>query len=212
MQGVAALPAFLATLRRFYAAEAAADPEAAAILEPVLRALSPVEAASHRPARRLLPACALLPEALAAARRGPLAELAAAFEALEPALQWIQNPNYSDERMGAGYMAGYAYANIVGPTGLLQLSGLLTGLLILGPGRTYPDHAHPAAEVYHVVAGTAEWRREDGAWEPRAPGSRVVHRPWVRHATRTGRETLLAYYCWQGETETYADLVPGPET
>lgn len=205
--GVAAeLPALLGALRRLYARDAEADPAAGAVLWPVLAALADVRTLERTPERRRLPACDLLPDALEAAAAGPLAELAAAFAAVEPALRWMQNPNYSDARLGQGYMAGYAYANVVGPTGLVERPGVLAGLMILGPGRLYPDHAHPAAEVYHVVAGRAAWRREGGAWERKAPGACIHHAPMVRHATRTDDETLLAWFCWQGETGVAADL------
>lgn len=206
MTGAAALPALLGALRRLYSRDAAADPAAAAVLRRVLAALDGAEGPERAPERRLLPACGLLPAALQAAAAGPLAELAAAFAAVEPALAWVQNPNYSDRTMGPGYMAGYAYANVVGPTGLIDRPGVLAGLLLLGPGRLYPDHAHPAAEVYHVVAGRADWRRDGGGWQARDPGACIHHAPWVRHATRIGGETLLAWYCWHGETAVHADL------
>jgi quercetin dioxygenase-like cupin family protein len=104
-------------------------------------------------------------------------------------------------------MAGYAYADLVGPRGLIAADRVAMGLLILGPGRLYPDHNHPAAELYHVLAGTAEWSRDGGAFARQPPGRRIWHPPWMRHAMRIGEETLLAWYAWVGPVTVAADLV-----
>jgi len=199
------LDALLAELRGLYGRERQAHPAEAALYDRLLAALE--VPAERRPERREKPALALLPAALAAAAQGPLAGLAAAFGRLEPSLAWTQNPNYSDARLGAGYMAGYAYADVVGPRGVIASDSVAMGVLLLGPGRLYPDHSHPASELYHVLAGTAEWSRDGGAFGPRPPGSRIFHPPWMRHAMRVGGETLFAWYAWAGEVDVAADLV-----
>lgn len=205
MDGRAALPDLLAELRALYGRERAAHPAERDFYDAVLAALD--GPADQRPARAEKPALTLLPAALAAAATGPLAGLAAAFGRVEPALAWTQNPNYSDAKMGAGYMAGYGYADVVGPRGLIASERVAMGLLILGPGRLYPDHNHPAAELYHVVAGTADWSRDGGAFAPQPPGRRIWHPPWMHHAMRIGDETLLAWYAWVGPVNVAADLV-----
>ena len=60
------------------------------------------------------------------------------------------------------------------------------GLLLLGPHITYPEHAHPAAEIYAVVAGRAEWLQGDRIWRNRAPGELIRHASMEPHAMRTG--------------------------
>ena len=85
---------------------------------------------------------------------------------------------------------------------LLGGSDYSLGVLLLGPGLTYPPHAHPANEIYYVVGGTAEWRQGDGPWTRRAPGSLIQHPSGQVHATRTGRDPLLALYLWWGDIET----------
>ena len=210
MEACAALPELLAALRALYGRERAAHPSEAAFYDTLLAALE--QPATQRPVRAVKPALALLPAALAAAAAGPLAALAAAFGRLEPALAWTQNPNYSDARMGPGYMAGYAYADVVGPRGLIAADRVAMGVLVLGPERLYPDHNHPAAELYHVLGGTADWSRDGGAFAAQAPGARIWHPPWMRHAMRVRGETLLAWYAWVGEVAVAADLVAGKAT
>ena len=79
-------------------------------------------------------------------------------------------------------------------------------LLLLGPGMHYPDHVHPAEEIYHLLGGTAEWWRPDEGWRRKAPGTVIRHPSMMRHAMRTGGEPMLALYCWTGEVATYASL------
>ncbi len=204
-QGRAALPDLLAELRALYGRERLAHPAEAALYDAVLAALD--GPADRQPARATKPALGLLPTALAAATSGPLAGLADAFGRLEPALAWTQNPNYSDAKLGTCYMAGYAYADVVGPRGLIASDQVALGALLLGPGRLYPDHTHPATEIYHVLSGTADWSRDGGAFQPQPPGRRIFHPPWMRHAMRVDQETLFAWYAWVGEVQVAADLV-----
>lgn len=202
------LATFLSAVRVLYTVTASGHPMAAQALQPALTAIAGIDRPNRKPERQVKPACQLLPITLIQASKGPLGPIASAFATIEPALKWTQNPNYNDEKMGAGYMNGYAYSNVVGPDGLVDVPGVLIGVLLLGPGRTYPPHAHPAAEVYHVMAGVAEWQSGDEPFSARRPGGWMVHPPWLPHATRTLSDTLLALYCWTGDVSTRADLLP----
>ena len=156
-----------------------------------------------------LPACRHWKPALALANR----QSAAIAEALTPlgdVFHWLQNPNYTDAAMGDGYMDNYAYTNVVGGRSLLGGGDYTLGVLLLGPGLTYPPHAHPAEEIYYVVGGRAEWRRGDESWTHRSPGSLIHHPSGLVHATRTGPEPLLALYFWWGDIETHARLAGTP--
>ena len=156
-------------------------------------------------APRTLPACRHWEPALALADARS-ASIAAALAPLGDVFHWVQNPNYSDAAMGEGYMDNYAYANLAGGRSLLGGGDYALGVLLLGPGMTYPPHAHPADEIYYVVGGRAEWQRGDEPWTPRAPGSLIHHPSGLVHATRTGSEPLLALYFWWGDIETHARL------
>jgi hypothetical protein len=120
-------------------------------------------------------------------------------------LRWQQNPNY----VGADFVSGYAYCELVGPAGSLRHPDIALGLLLLGPRVTYPEHAHPAAEVYAVVAGCAQWRQGDRLWRRRAPGERIHHASNEPHAMRTADEPLLAAYLWQDHLDQGARLLEG---
>lgn len=155
-----------------------------------------------------LPACRHWPAALALGN-SMSAAVAEALTPFDDLFHWLQNPNYSDAIMGTGYMDNYAYANLVGGHSLLGGEAYALGVLLLGPGLTYPPHSHPAEEIYYVVGGRAEWFSGDGPWTEQPPGSLIHHPSGISHATRTGAEPLLALYFWWGNIETYATLDQG---
>jgi hypothetical protein len=159
----------------------------------------------HQP--RILPACSLLPETVGAAI-AVASDVAAAIAAVEQALHWKQNPNYSDGAMGQrGYMDGYAYAEIVGPSGFFAGDDFLLGLLLIGPDRVYLEHCHAAPELYWTLTGPSKWKNGSGGWAMRDAGSLCWHDPFVVHATATGATPLLAIWAWACDVGEPAKLV-----
>ena len=164
-------------------------------------------ASAMTPEPRRLPACRFLPDVVAASLLSA-PDMAAAIAALEEDLNWRQNPNYSDEAMGQpGYMNNYAYAEIIGPGGIYPGDDFLLGLFLLGPGLRYPNHSHPAPELYFILSGDSEWRMRDEPFDAREPGETIWHEPFVPHATNTGRSPLLCAYVWTKDVRHAAVLV-----
>lgn len=121
-------------------------------------------------------------------------------------LRWTQNPNYVAHEPTPGFLQNYAYAEIIGAKGTLLSKNLLLGVMLLGPHTLYPTHEHPASEVYVVLAGNANWQRDGGEWVLHPPNQPIYHAPWVRHATQTQAEPLLALYIWWGQIEQAASI------
>lgn len=196
----------LDALIEFYAAgDAKGDSGAVAMLASACKSLrhcgGPVNAAP-----RALPAAQFLSGALDRVPQS-LATMVAALRAAAPQFHWRQNPNYSRDNMGAAFMAGYGYVEFAGPkAALFHADAVRVGLLLLGPGLHYPPHAHPAEEVYHPLTSGGAWRRGDEGWRSIMPGTAIHHLPMMVHETRAGAETLLALYCWIGDTTTEARL------
>lgn len=164
-------------------------------------------AALQRHEPRSLRACSLLPETVGAAIT-VASDVAAAIAAVERELHWQQNPNYSDAAMGQrGYMDGYAYAEIVGPSGFFAGDDFLLGLLLIGPDRIYPEHWHAAPELYWTLTGPSKWKNGTGAWAVREAGALFWHDPFVVHATATDATPLLAIWAWARDVATPARLV-----
>ena len=161
-----------------------------------LRRATPLTLSPHA-----IPASRLLDEALGAT------SLSAAIAEAAPSFRWRQNPNYNVANMGADFMAGYGYVEFAGPKdALFHAPKIRAGLLLLGAGLHYPLHAHPAEEIYHPLTEGSLWRRGDEEWRIVPPGTAIHHAPLMPHETRAGDRTLLALYCWRGDTATEARL------
>lgn len=164
-------------------------------------------AALTPPAPRRLPACRFLPDVVASTLL-VAPDVAAALAAVEEDLHWAQNPNYSNEAMGQPYyMDNYAYAEIIGPNGAYAGDDFLLGLFLLGSGLSYPNHAHPAPELYWILSGMSDWRVRDEEFSPRDPGETIWHEPYVPHATNVGLQPMLAVYMWTKDVKQGALLV-----
>lgn len=153
-----------------------------------------------------LPVCRLLSEAYRYSRETPLAAVIEALEAIEPLLLWQQNPNYTNENMGSGYMENYGYANLIGRLGLIPSSEVAVGVGLWGPAFIYPLHHHPAEELYLLLGAPTSFYTERHGWREVPTGGIVHTRPWEKHAMRFENGPSLMGYLWQGEVRTQATL------
>ena len=122
---------------------------------------------------------------------------------LQQRFHWSQNINYTDQE----FLRGYAYCEIVGPTGHIAYPDLSMGLLLLQPHLIYPEHLHPANETYAVLSGRALWKQGADVWKQRAPGDLINHASMESHAMRTLTEPLLAAYLWRDHLHVSAKLL-----
>jgi len=175
------------------------DPRAGAMLDCVSAGL--MSATPLPSAPRTIAATALHNDAL------PRTALGAAIAQAAHLFHWRQNPNYTAANMGAAFMAGYGYVEFAGPKeALFHAPDIRVGLLLLGRHLHYPPHAHPAEEIYHPLTEGGLWRRGQENWRT-VPAGRAIHHPsMVVHETKAAESTLLALYCWRGNTVTEAQL------
>jgi len=132
--------------------------------------------------------------AMAAMPPGPLAE---PIRACAAHLPWTDRAFAMPGKLAGGY----AFVEIAGPEGSALCDDLRFGLYLQSPETLYPAHSHAAEERYHVVSGTAKWRKDDGDFLALAPGTSIHHAPWQRHATKTGHDALLALWVWTGNLD-----------
>jgi mannose-6-phosphate isomerase-like protein (cupin superfamily) len=144
--------------------------------------------ATSVPVLRHLPAARELAPAFSAGFVG-------ALTAAAPGLAWRRS--YSESQVGAAFLADYGWTELVGLTGPVSATTLACGVLVLGPGTTYPLHHHEADEIYVPLSGVADWRHGSEAFTPRQPGEVIHHASGVSHAMRTGASPLVALYLWQ---------------
>ena len=119
-----------------------------------------------------------------------------ALKAVARLLQWRQTYGAGD--FGVEFLQGYGWSEFIGLRGPVASTRIACGVLLLGPGMTYPAHAHEAEEIYLPISGTAEWQRGDAAFAPVPVGQAIHHPSWMPHAMRVGVEPLAALYLWRG--------------
>ncbi|WP_296599663.1 dimethylsulfonioproprionate lyase family protein [Phenylobacterium sp.] len=160
---------------------------------PILPPAGPLRA--DLPAGSALDVLRRLPAAAAGAPSGAF-DAVARLAGLAGELRWRQT--YGSDEADEVFLANYGWTELAGTDGLVADPAISAGLLLLGPQTLYPAHSHPAVERYVPLSGAAEWWDEDRGWRLEPPLSFILHRAGVRHAMRTGREPLLAYFHWSG--------------
>ena len=125
------------------------------------------------------------------------AALVDALTATAASLAWRRS--YSSPSVSEQFLENYAWTEFVGLTGPLAGKQLACGVLLLGPGTTYPAHHHEAEEIYVPLSGNAAWKQGGGDWREQSPGAVIHHAPQESHAMRTGSAPLLALYLWHSD-------------
>lgn len=147
-----------------------------------------------------------LEPALEAARSGPASGLVDAIDRIRGELRWVYG--YPARPGEEDLPQRVAFSQVVGPDVRLRHGATRLGFTLIGPGTLYPAHAHPAVELYFVLAGTARWAtRSTDADQP--PGAFILHPSGEPHLMQTGDAPLLAFYVWQGDIHSpsrYVDL------
>ena len=179
-------------VREIFADEAVRDTAKAAQLKRVLDLMQELRLDPERPEARQLPGCRHFARALDLGEAGPAAAVAKALRELEPTLAWTQNPRYNVENKGADFMANYAWSGL----GLTGNSALAFGVLLLGPGLTYPLTSYPSEGVFLVIGGSPEWKCGDEPWVRVEAGSIICRSFDGAEGKRPGKEPLLALYAW----------------
>jgi gentisate 1,2-dioxygenase len=89
------------------------------------------------------------------------------------------------------------WAELIGTEAPYKSDDFCLGFTLISPYTLYPEHRHPAIELYKVLSGTAEWTLE-GATSKRVPGEVILHPSNKIHKMQTYDQTLLALYTWSG--------------
>ncbi len=181
----------------------AAGCEGAGSLESALQLLDQASRVAA-PEPSVLPALRYWDEAIGLVVEAAPARLTTALREAAPVFHWRQNPNYL-KTLDQDYLSGYAFTEFVGEVAPLAQDGLRVGLLLIGPDRHYPEHNHPAEEIYLPLTSASWWRAGED-WREVPPGQVIHHAPWRVHATKTGKAPLIALYAWLGEVARNAEL------
>ncbi len=179
-------------VRDIFEAEVAKDSGAAPQLKRVLALLPELRLDPERPEATQLPVCRHLSRALDLGEAGPAAAAASALRELEPTLSWAQSTRHNVENRGEYFMDNYAFSSL----GLTGSTVLDFGVMLLGPGITYPPTSYASEGVFLVIGGSPEWKSDDEPWVRVAAGS-IICRPFDgAEGKRPGEEPMLALYAW----------------
>ena len=94
-------------------------------------------------------------------------------------------------------------SELVGPTSLIKHQSFRVGLFALIPDIDYADHAHPADEVYIVLAGSGSWSLDGGPYQVKRAGDIIDIPSMMTHAMRTGPTPALTLYSWTGDDVSF---------
>jgi hypothetical protein len=182
----------LSAIRVIFEAEMAKDTASAPQLKRVLAELPELRLDSERPEPKQLPVCRHLSHALDLGDAGPAAPIAAAIRDLKPSLHWEHNPRHTVDLRGEEFMDNYAYTSF----SLNGSTSLYVGVMLLGPGITYPVTSYPSEGIFVVIGGSPEWKSVDEPWRRVGAGS-IIYRPLNgAEGKRPGKEPMLALYAW----------------
>lgn len=185
------LQALLALLAETQSA-IAADPALAGFAGPLDWDRLPFRA----PEPRSLPAIADLIDYPALAGPGTLA-LTQAILAAAPHLHWKQS--YTEAQVGAEFLAGYGWFNLVSPEGPFVAEDIRISFGTWRAGLYYPRHWHVPEEIYLVVAGAATFVTDGMADALLGPGGTRRHPSNIPHSARMDHGPLLAMAIWKGD-------------
>ncbi len=179
-------------VRVIFEAEIANDTAAAAALERALELLPGLKLDSEQSDATQLPVCRHLSRALDLGEAGPAAPVAAAIRALEPTLSWAQSARHTAENRGAYFMDNYAFSSL----GLSGSTVLDFGVMLLGPGITYPLTSYPSEGFFLVIGGSPDWKCGNEPWARVEAGSIICRPAGGAEGKRPGKEPMLALYAW----------------
>lgn len=180
------------SVRVIFEAEAAKDQTKAPQLTRALALMQELRPDPDRPEPRPLPGCRHLSRALDLGEAGPAAAVATAIRDIEPSLAWAQNARYNVDNKGADFMDNYGYCAL----GLIGSSAMAFGVLLLGPGITYPLTPYESEGIFLVIGGSPEWKSGDEPWK-RVEAGDIICRPFGgAEGKRPGTEPMLALYAW----------------
>ena len=136
-------------------------------------------------------------------------ELANAISAATPHLHWATYDLYKRDNIGAAFADGHAFVSLIGEEAHIYAVGFDLGLFVIAPHIFYRDHRHAAAELYAPLTGPHDWRfAPEAALHSKPAHAPVWNEPFQPHALRVGAVPFLCIFCWIGDVQQPAYIVP----
>lgn len=106
--------------------------------------------------------------------------------AMSPDLNWIPSHRLTEQGKTVALMRADA---------MLDLGGVIAGLIFVGANEIYPEHEHEPQELYFTLSGEASWRQGGSVdYETIGPNRSFYNKPFDRHGVRAQTTPMLALY------------------
>lgn len=136
-------------------------------------------------------------------------ELAQAIANTAADLEWITYGEYPPDEIGADFLTGHAYAEMVGPEGPLFAEDYDLGIFLIAPDVLYRDHHHPAPELYAPLTGPHGWRFcKNDPLRIKPAHVPVWNPPNAPHMTKVGPLPFLCIFGWTKDVQLPAKVLP----
>lgn len=119
---------------------------------------------------------------------------------------------YAGTHIGQDFLDRFGCFCLIGSGGGWISAQISAYFVYMPPGLYYPWHHHPAEEIYHVLAGEAEFFRDGEAAEVLRAGDSSLHASNQPHATQTHDRGFMAYVVWRNNLTTPPVLTNREET
>ncbi|MFY9210822.1 MAG: dimethylsulfonioproprionate lyase family protein [Aestuariivita sp.] len=127
---------------------------------------------------------------------GASAELHRAVQAVAGYADWQQT--YTEQEVGADFLARYGYFELIGPSGHFQSDQIRAYIAYWGHGLVYDWHLHEAEELYYIVSGSALFQAQGVESKVLGPGDIRTHGSNQPHAMTTTDSPVLTLVLWRG--------------
>ena len=97
------------------------------------------------------------------------------------------------------FYRNFGFAEFIGPEGVFHSEEFSCGFVAMGENMVYPEHSHPAVELYEVISGPLEWRIDRNSWFLAKQGQLIHHNKKQLHAMKTRELPFLGIYTWIGD-------------
>lgn len=104
---------------------------------------------------------------------------------------------YAGTGIGRDFRDRFGCYCLIGHQGPFMSARMWAWMVYLPAGLWYPWHQHPGEEMYHVIAGRAEFLRRDAAPVTLGEGQSHAHAANEPHAMRTRQDPVMALVLWR---------------
>ena len=125
-----------------------------------------------------------------------------------PFMRW--RAIYHDSKISTDFMAQLGCYAIIGNDAPFSSAKIRLFLIYMPAGLYYPWHSHPAEELYLVLSGKAQFKRDGCQDTELSEGMSLYHKTNQPHAIETTDEPMLSLVVWRNHLDIPPILLNRP--